>query len=65
MPDPIQPDPERRKPFLGRAIALALAALLGMVALGVAWVWQSAHREQSRRDRLAPGEETFLTPRRP
>lgn len=49
-------------PHLGRFLALALATLFVMVALGVYWVWQRADREQRWRDRIN-ATETMLVPR--
>jgi len=50
---------------LGRALAIALAALFGMVALGVAWVWQRARVEKSWRDRVNNAAEPFQAPPKP
>lgn len=50
------------RPHLGRFLALALATLFVMVALGVYWVWQRADREQQWRDRIN-ATETMLVPR--
>jgi hypothetical protein len=33
-------------------VVIALAALFLMVALGVLWIWRSAHREQEWRERV-------------
>lgn len=50
--------------WLGRAVALALAALFVMVALGVFWVWQRSSREQRWRDQVNAAEP-FTTPPAP
>ena len=50
--------------WLGRAVALALAALFVMVALGVVWVWQRSSREQRWRDQVN-ATEPFQAPANP
>lgn len=62
--DPNDASPPMRKPIFGKVVALAVAALFGMVALGVVWVWQRAHVEQSWRDRVN-ATEPFQAPRSP
>ena len=65
MPDPNDPTTPARAPFLGRALAIALAALFGMVGLGIAWVWQRARVEQDWRDRVNNSSEPFQAPKKP
>jgi len=50
-------------PPLGRGLAVAVVLLAVMVGLGVFWVWRTAHREQSWRDRVN-SQEAFEAPSR-
>ncbi|MBL9136441.1 MAG: hypothetical protein JNK85_11260 [Verrucomicrobiales bacterium] len=52
MQEPRVTETSGRSPVLGRALALAVVGLFLMVALGVFWVWQRAHREKSWRDQI-------------
>ncbi len=64
VPEPHEPRPRTRPPFFGRALALAIVALFGMVALGIVWVWQRASAEQAWTDRVNAAEP-FEAPRKP
>lgn len=47
-----EPPNRHRPPLLGKIVAIALVALFLMVAIGVLWIWRSAHREREWRDRV-------------
>lgn len=64
VPDPSELPTRLRTPAFGRAVAIALASLFVMVALGVAWVWQRALRDQSWRERVN-ATESFQAPPKP
>lgn len=64
MPGPVDIPPDSQTPHLGRAVAITVAALALMVAIGVVWVWQRARHEQAERARIQE-TESFQVPRRP
>lgn len=61
MPDSHPSEPDGPNPWLGRILALVLAALMGMVALGVFWVSQRARKERAQRERIQ-STEPFQAP---
>ncbi|MGE4182465.1 MAG: hypothetical protein AB7J34_21780 [Limisphaerales bacterium] len=64
MPEFHEPRPRTRPPLFGRALALAIAALFAMVALGIAWVWQRALKEEAWKQTVN-ATEPFQAPSAP